>query len=59
MAAGLLSGLAEDLPWPGRLARAAALSAATAAASAAGGFDRPLYEELLGRVRVAEAAPAV
>ncbi|MDH6226361.1 PfkB family carbohydrate kinase [Streptomyces sp. MJP52] len=58
VAAGLLSGLAEDLPWPGRLARAAALSAATAAASAAGGFDRPLYEELLGRVRVAEAAPA-
>jgi tagatose 6-phosphate kinase len=55
--AGLLSGLVEGLPWPERLARATALSAATVAAPAAGEFDRALYEELLGRVRVAEAAP--
>ncbi|WP_151774315.1 1-phosphofructokinase [Streptomyces abyssomicinicus] len=56
--AGLLSGLVDGLPWPERLARAAALSAATVASPAAGEFDRPLYEELLGRVRVSEAAPA-
>ncbi|NYV74812.1 1-phosphofructokinase, partial [Streptomyces sp. UH6] len=55
---GLLSGLVDDLPWPERLTRAAALSAATVASPAAGEFDRPLYEELLGRVRVSEAAPA-
>ncbi|MGW0927106.1 1-phosphofructokinase family hexose kinase [Streptomyces sp. NPDC002644] len=55
--AGLLSGLVEELPWPERLARATALSAATVAAPAAGEFDRALYEDLLGRVRVAEAAP--
>jgi tagatose 6-phosphate kinase len=57
--AGLLSGLVENLPWPERLARATALSAATVASPAAGEFDRALYEELLGRVRVSEAAPAV
>lgn len=55
--AGLLSGLVENLPWPERLARAAALSAATVLSPVAGEFDRPRYEELLGRVRVAEAAP--
>ncbi|MFE5209011.1 1-phosphofructokinase family hexose kinase [Streptomyces sp. NPDC056600] len=55
--AGLLSGLVENLPWPQRLARAAALSAATVLSPVAGEFDRARYEELLGRVRVTEAAP--
>jgi tagatose 6-phosphate kinase len=50
--AGLLSGLIEHLPWPERLARATALSAATVQAPVAGEFDRELYEELLGRVAV-------
>ncbi|MER5913785.1 1-phosphofructokinase family hexose kinase [Streptomyces sp. NPDC001982] len=50
--AGLLSGLADGLPWPERLARAVALSAATVLAPAAGEFDRTAYEELLGRVAV-------
>ncbi|GGJ30944.1 1-phosphofructokinase family hexose kinase [Streptomyces brasiliensis] len=50
--AGLLSGLAERLPWPERLARAVALSAATVLAPTAGEFDRAAYEELLGRVAV-------
>lgn len=52
--AGLLSGLVEGLPWPDRLARAVALSAATVRAPAAGEFDRPTYEELLPSVTVAE-----
>ncbi|MFC8099745.1 1-phosphofructokinase family hexose kinase [Streptomyces sp. NPDC057363] len=47
--AGLLSGLVENLPWPERLARAVALSAATVSAPVAGEFDRGAYEELLGR----------
>ncbi|CCK29256.1 sugar kinase [Streptomyces davaonensis JCM 4913] len=50
--AGLLSGLIENLPWPARLARAAALSAASVLAPVAGEFDRRVYEELLGRVAV-------
>ncbi|WP_310727128.1 1-phosphofructokinase family hexose kinase [Streptomyces sp. N2A] len=50
--AGLLSGLVEELPWPARLARAVALSAATVRAPAAGEFDRTTYEELLGGVVV-------
>jgi len=50
--AGLLSGLVEHLPWPDRLARAVALSAATVAAPVAGEFDRKTYEELLERVAV-------
>lgn len=50
--AGLLSGLVEQLPWPDRLARAAALSAATVLAPVAGEFDRKGYEELLGSVAV-------
>lgn len=52
--AGLLSGLVEDLPWPARLARAVALSAATVRAPAAGEFDRATYEELLERVVVTD-----
>ncbi|WP_329337740.1 1-phosphofructokinase family hexose kinase [Streptomyces sp. NBC_00663] len=50
--AGLLSGLVEHLPWPDRLARAVALSAATVAAPVAGEFDQGVYEELLGRITV-------
>jgi tagatose 6-phosphate kinase len=56
--AGLLSGLIEHLPWPDRLARATALSAATVQAPVAGEFDRGLYEELLGRVTVSGEASA-
>jgi len=56
--AGLLSGLIERLPWPERLRRAVALSAASVVAVAAGEFDRGAYEELLGRVAVTEATPA-
>jgi tagatose 6-phosphate kinase len=54
--AGLLSGLVEDLPWPDRLARAVALSAATVRAAAAGEFDREVYADLLPRVTVTEAS---
>jgi tagatose 6-phosphate kinase len=53
--AGLLSGHAEGLPWPERLTRAIALSAATVAAPAAGEFDPAVYEELLARVKVTPA----
>lgn len=54
--AGLLSGWVEHLPWPARLARAVALSAATVLAPVAGEFDRAAYEELLGRVDMRTAA---
>ena len=50
--AGLLSGLVERLPWPDRLARAVALSAATVLTPVAGEFDRAAYEELLGQISV-------
>ncbi|GHH85894.1 sugar kinase [Streptomyces sulfonofaciens] len=53
--AGLLSGLVDNLPWPKRLVRAAALSAATVLSTAAGEFDRGAYREMLGRVEVTEA----
>ncbi|MGX1560437.1 1-phosphofructokinase family hexose kinase [Streptomyces sp. NPDC055506] len=56
--AGLLSGLVEHLPWPDRLTRATALSAATVSAPVAGEFDRRVYEELLGRVTVTSEASA-
>lgn len=56
--AGLLSGLVEHLPWPERLARAVALSAATVLAPVAGEFDRAVYEELVGQVRVTGEATA-
>jgi tagatose 6-phosphate kinase len=52
LVAGLLSGLVDQLPWPDRLIRAVALSAATVLAPVAGEFDRAAYEELLGRVTV-------
>ena len=50
--AGLLSGHVEGLPWPERLARAVALSAATVVAPAAGEYDAATYAELLPKVRV-------
>ncbi|MFG1670153.1 1-phosphofructokinase family hexose kinase [Streptomyces sp. Y7] len=50
--AGLLSGLVEKLPWPDRLTRATALSAATVVSATAGEFDRATYEEFLNRVAV-------
>ncbi|MGV9450092.1 1-phosphofructokinase family hexose kinase [Streptomyces sp. NPDC003635] len=50
--AGLLSGLVENLPWPARLSRAAALSTASVLAPVAGEFDHRAYEDLLGRVTV-------
>ncbi|MFJ8664264.1 1-phosphofructokinase family hexose kinase [Streptomyces sp. NPDC093600] len=56
--AGLLSGLVDGLPWPDRLARAVALSAATVLSPVAGEFDRSAYEELLPRVTVKEQAEA-
>ncbi|AVH58024.1 MULTISPECIES: 1-phosphofructokinase family hexose kinase [Streptomyces] len=56
--AGLLSGLVEHLPWPDRLARAAALSAATVLAPAAGEFDREAYETLVGEIAVTGEAAA-
>ncbi|MEU4874004.1 1-phosphofructokinase family hexose kinase [Streptomyces sp. NPDC021608] len=56
--AGLLSGLVDRLPWPDRLTRAAALSAATVPAPTAGEFDRTAYEELLPRITVTGEATA-
>ncbi|MFF3245556.1 1-phosphofructokinase family hexose kinase [Streptomyces sp. NPDC002870] len=56
--AGLLSGLVDRLPWPDRLARAVALSAATVLAPAAGEFDAVAYEDLLPRIAVTERAAA-
>ncbi|MFF0556471.1 1-phosphofructokinase family hexose kinase [Streptomyces sp. NPDC004266] len=55
--AGLLSGLVDETPWPDRLTRAVALSAATVLSPVAGEFDPTAYEELLTRVKVAEEAP--
>ncbi|MEU1800061.1 1-phosphofructokinase family hexose kinase [Streptomyces sp. NPDC019937] len=52
--AGLLSGLVDEVPWPERIARAVALSAAAVRAPAAGEFDRALYAELLDRIEVTE-----
>ncbi|GAA2684815.1 1-phosphofructokinase family hexose kinase [Streptomyces lunalinharesii] len=56
--AGLLSGLVEELPWPDRLSRAVALSAATVRATAAGEFDAATYEELLPHVVVTDRPTA-
>lgn len=58
LVAGLLSGLVDHLPWPERLARAVALSAAAALAPVAGEVDRGAYEELLDRIAVTSDANA-
>ncbi|MZD08483.1 hexose kinase [Streptomyces sp. SID5785] len=50
--AGLLSAAAEGLPWPDRLSRAVALSAATVVAPVAGEFDRATYEDLVSKITV-------
>ncbi|MFE7546641.1 1-phosphofructokinase family hexose kinase [Streptomyces gardneri] len=52
--AGLLSGLVDEAPWPERLTRAVALSAATVLSPVAGEYDPSAYEELLPRVKVTE-----
>lgn len=54
--AGLLSGLVEGLPWPQRLARAVALSAATVRAPTAGEFDEQVHADLLAQVTVEESS---
>lgn len=56
--AGLLSGLVEELPWPERLVRAVALSAATVTAPVAGEFDAHTYAELLPLVEVTNQTAA-
>ncbi|MFH8614739.1 1-phosphofructokinase family hexose kinase [Streptomyces sp. NPDC017979] len=56
--AALLAGLVDGVPWPQRVARAVALSAATVLAPAAGEFDAAAYEQLLPRVTVVERPPA-
>ncbi|MFI0929134.1 1-phosphofructokinase family hexose kinase [Streptomyces sp. NPDC021012] len=56
--AGLLSGLVDHTPWPDRLTRAVALSAATVLSPVAGEFDTTAYEGLLTRVKVT-AQPAL
>ncbi|MFE1840337.1 1-phosphofructokinase family hexose kinase [Streptomyces sviceus] len=58
VAAGLLSGLVEHLPWPDRLTRAVALSAATVLSPVAGEFDRAAYADLLERVTVTREVSA-
>ncbi|MGW8764179.1 1-phosphofructokinase family hexose kinase [Streptomyces sp. NPDC055815] len=55
--AGLLSGLVDETPWPERLVRAVALSAATVLSPVAGEYDPSAYEELLTRVKVTEENP--
>ncbi|NKQ29309.1 PfkB family carbohydrate kinase, partial [Streptomyces galbus] len=52
VSAALLAGLVDRLPWPDRLSRAVALSAATVLAPAAGEFDPAAYRDLLDRVAV-------
>ncbi len=56
--AGLLSALVEGLPWPDRLARAAALAAAAVLAPVAGEFDPGAYADLGPRIAVTEQAAA-
>ncbi|MER5780447.1 1-phosphofructokinase family hexose kinase [Streptomyces mobaraensis] len=50
--AGLLSAWLEGLPWPDRLRRAIAVSAATVRAPVAGEFDAEAYEAALPLVKV-------
>ncbi|MFI1004436.1 1-phosphofructokinase family hexose kinase [Streptomyces galbus] len=52
VSAALLAGLVDRLPWPDRLSRAVALSAATVLAPAAGEFDPAAYRDLLDRAAV-------
>lgn len=50
--AALVAGMLEGRPWPERLRRAAALSAAAVAHPVAGGFDAGRFPELLEMTRV-------
>ena len=50
--AALIAGLIEGQPWPQRLERAAALSAAAVAYPVAGGYDPARYPELLEKTSV-------
>ncbi|MFF2779033.1 1-phosphofructokinase family hexose kinase [Streptomyces sp. NPDC058052] len=50
--AALLAGLVDDTPWPDRLARAVALSAATVASPVAGEYDPQVLADLLPKVTV-------
>ncbi|MEV5335619.1 1-phosphofructokinase family hexose kinase [Streptomyces werraensis] len=56
--AGLLSALVEHRPWPERLIRATALSAATVLSPTAGDFDREAYDRFLTTVTVTGVATA-
>ncbi|MEU9922520.1 1-phosphofructokinase family hexose kinase [Streptomyces griseoluteus] len=56
--AGLLSGLIDGLPWPARLTRATALSAAAVLAPTAGEFDPADYERLLAAATVTDEEAA-
>ncbi|GHF18617.1 1-phosphofructokinase family hexose kinase [Streptomyces griseoluteus] len=56
--AGLLSGLVDGLPWPARLTRATALSAAAVLAPTAGEFDPADYERLLAAATVTDEESA-
>ncbi|MBD0746270.1 1-phosphofructokinase family hexose kinase [Streptomyces sp. CBMA152] len=56
--AALLSSLVDNLPWPDRLTRAVALSAATVLSPVAGEYDGAAYGELLGRVQVTPVSTA-
>lgn len=54
----MLSGLVDGLPWPARLTRATALSAAAVLAPTAGEFDPADYERLLGQATVTDEESA-
>ncbi|MET8693234.1 1-phosphofructokinase family hexose kinase [Streptomyces bauhiniae] len=56
--AGLLSGLVDGLPWPDRLTRATALSAAAVLAPTAGEFDPADYTRLLAAATVTDEESA-
>lgn len=55
--AALALGLADGTPWPERLRRAAALSAATVLAPVAGQYDAEAYRRLLDEVRIEPLEP--
>ncbi|MYZ09495.1 hexose kinase [Streptomyces sp. SID2999] len=56
--AGLLSGLVDGLPWPDRITRATALSAAAVLAPTAGEFDPADYARLLAAATVTDEESA-
>ncbi|WP_329012180.1 1-phosphofructokinase family hexose kinase [Streptomyces sp. NBC_01601] len=56
--AGILSALVDGHPWPARLTRATALSAAAVLAPTAGEFDPAAYERLLSQTTVTDEESA-